>query len=69
MALENSELIRNAHNSFGKTETLFIEQERKATDKNDVYHFISYVPFKGKLYELDGLQSGPVNLGNRSILF
>ena len=24
------------------------------------YHFACYLPFKGKVYELDGLQKGPV---------
>lgn len=29
----------------------------------EVYHFIGYVPFRGKVWELDGLKSGPVEVG------
>ncbi|XP_075038828.1 ubiquitin carboxyl-terminal hydrolase isozyme L5 isoform X2 [Mixophyes fleayi] len=40
LALSNSEVIRQVHNSFA-----------------------SYVPVNGRLYELDGLRDGPVDLG------
>jgi ubiquitin carboxyl-terminal hydrolase L5 len=36
-------------------------------DAEEVYHFIGYVPAYGKVWELDGLKSGPLEVGELPI--
>lgn len=62
LAISNSENMRAVHNSFSRQET-FTMESRKATDDDDLYHFLGYVPFAGRLYELDGLNTSPIDHG------
>jgi len=65
-SIGNSEEIREAHNSFALPDPFMTEEEpfdEKRDKRADVFHFVSYVCRGGKVYELDGLQRGPLVLG------
>ena len=62
LALSNSESIRTVHNSFSH-QTLFEFDAKKPDKDDDVFHFVSYIPFEGRIYELDGLNEGPIDHG------
>jgi len=62
LSLSNCDTIRNVHNSFARQQ-MFEFDASLAKDDDDVFHFVGYMPIEGRLYELDGLKEGPVDLG------
>lgn len=62
LAIGNSDQIRMVHNSFRPHISLEINHE-ESKQKGEAFHFLSYVWIKGVVYELDGLNPGPVYVG------
>ncbi|XP_036670990.1 ubiquitin carboxyl-terminal hydrolase isozyme L5 [Drosophila suzukii] len=62
LTLSNASQIRTVHNSFAR-QTLFELDMKNQNKDEDVYHFVGYMPIGGRLYELDGLREGPIDLG------
>jgi len=62
LSLTNCDAIRSVHNTFAR-QALFELDTTGATKEQDNYHFITYIPYKGRLYEMDGLQDGPIDHG------
>ncbi|XP_070531667.1 ubiquitin carboxyl-terminal hydrolase isozyme L5-like [Ptychodera flava] len=62
LSLSNSEVIKQVHNSFSRHQ-MFEFDAKLANKDDDVFHFVGYIPIEGRLYELDGLKDGPIDLG------
>ncbi|VDP31493.1 unnamed protein product [Soboliphyme baturini] len=60
LCLTNSENIRNVHNSFSCQTPFEIEETKKV---GDAFHFVTYMPFREGVYELDGLKESPIRVG------
>ena len=69
VAISSSEAIKKSHNAFGRTDA-FLNDGKYVSRQNqseDVFHFVAYIPHSdGNVYELDGLQSGPIVVGKYS---
>lgn len=75
VAVSSSEEIRAAHNSFHATDSFlnFDQADRKdsSSKHTEAFHFVAYVPHHHRndntttttVYELDGLQNGPIVAG------
>lgn len=68
VSIGSSEPIKRAHNAFGRTDAFlndgkYVNKHSSRGKSEEVYHFIAYIPKNGIVYELDGLKSGPVIVG------
>jgi|YelNatPaOPRAMG01_1025707.scaffolds.fasta_scaffold96584_1 ubiquitin carboxyl-terminal hydrolase L5 len=64
--LANARDICAVHNSFSPLRGILLEEDpslRNLLPREDVFHYVSYVPLGGQVYELDGLQTGPSAVG------
>ncbi|KAJ7245049.1 hypothetical protein B0H12DRAFT_1203534 [Mycena haematopus] len=55
-----------ARASTSKPPPLKAKAKKEESDGEEAYHFIGYVPAYGKVWELDGLKSGPLEVGELS---
>jgi ubiquitin carboxyl-terminal hydrolase L5 len=68
VAISSSDPIRKAHNAFGRQDA-FLNDGKYISNlrgSDDVFHFVAYIPKGNTVYELDGLQEGPVVVGEYS---
>lgn len=64
-AIGSSEDIRKSHNAFSRKDAFLHESSlHLPTGDEDVFHFVAYIPSDGTVYELDGLQKGPIPVGS-----
>lgn len=59
LSISNSDVLRDAHNAFSPQQFVVENAPDLGGEKEPPYHFISFVPKDGRVYELDGLSPGP----------
>jgi ubiquitin carboxyl-terminal hydrolase L5 len=66
VAISSAEEIKTIHNSFARPEALWEDpgaRKQTSPDKGEAFHFVAYIQKEGTVYELDGLQKGPIVVG------
>ncbi|CDS06916.1 hypothetical protein LRAMOSA09439 [Lichtheimia ramosa] len=58
LSVTNSKVLKDAHNSVAR------RQQRRLMRGDDIYHYITYIPIDGYLWELDGFKRGPLRLAS-----
>ncbi|XP_059800416.1 ubiquitin carboxyl-terminal hydrolase BAP1 isoform X3 [Hypanus sabinus] len=65
-AIGNAPELAKAHNSHARPEPRHLPEKQNgisAVRTMEAFHFVSYVPIKGRLFELDGLKAYPIDHG------
>ncbi|XP_039198540.1 ubiquitin carboxyl-terminal hydrolase BAP1 isoform X2 [Crotalus tigris] len=65
-AIGNAPELAKAHNSHARPEPRHLPEKQNgisAVRTMEAFHFVSYVPIKGRLFELDGLKVFPIDHG------
>ncbi|KAF7207822.1 ubiquitin carboxyl-terminal hydrolase BAP1 [Nothobranchius furzeri] len=65
-AIGNAPELARAHNSHARPEPRHLPEKQNgisAVRTMEAFHFVSYVPIKDRLFELDGLKSYPIDHG------
>jgi ubiquitin carboxyl-terminal hydrolase L5 len=63
VAISGSQEIKTAHNAFARPDAFLQDATVTTSNVGEAFHFVAYVPYKTTVYELDGLQSGPIDAG------
>lgn len=64
VAIAGSEEIKQAHNAFTRSDAFLHEGKVYSKQTGEAFHFVAYVPLENTVYELDGLQKGPIVVGS-----
>lgn len=68
IAIGGLDKIRLAHNSFTRPDPFLVDNGPvHSKDAEDPYHFVAYLPFEGRVLEIDGLKSGPLGIGEYDV--